>query len=137
MMRHHFKLKDVITLIQISRPVNETSKPLTKVEGRSLENNTKNKQNDEPLSLKDFQPVEKTEYTKEDLKGAVETTNKLLFEQQNSHFEFKIHDRTGRIMVNLVDTKTEEVIKEMPPEKILDLVANIWELVGIIVDERG
>ncbi len=40
-------------------------------------------------------------------------------------------------MVKLIDKETDEVVKEIPPEKILDLVASIWDLVGILVDERG
>ncbi len=127
----------MITLIQISRPVNETAKPLPKVEGRALDKHAKSDPKDKAMDLREFQPIEKKEYTKEDLQDAVDTTNRLLFEQQSTHFKFEVHDRTGRVMVNLVDTKTDEIIKEMPPEKILDLVANIWELVGIIVDERG
>jgi len=124
-------------LIQISRPVNETAKPLPKVEGRALDKDARSNPKDKAMDLREFQPIEKTEYTKEDLQDAVDTTNRLLFEQQSTYFKFEVHDRTGRIMVNLVDMKTDEIIKEMPPEKILDLVANIWELVGIIVDERG
>ena len=67
---------------------------------------------------------------------AVEEANSVIF-KDNDHFEFKIHEGTGRIMVKLVDNDTKEVIKEIPPEKILDLVASIWDLVGILVDERG
>lgn len=73
---------------------------------------------------------------REDLEKAIRESNKLIF-RDNSHFEFKLHERTGRMMVKLVDTETDEVIKEIPPEKILDLVASIWDLVGILVDERG
>lgn len=39
-------------------------------------------------------------------------------------------------MVKVIDAETEEVIREIPPEKILDLVAMIWEMIGLIVDER-
>lgn len=74
--------------------------------------------------------------TREDLEKAIKESNRLIF-KDNSHFEFKLHERTGRMMVKLVDTETDEVIKEIPPEKILDLVASIWDLVGILVDERG
>lgn len=56
---------------------------------------------------------------------------------RNDRFEFKVHERTGRIMVKLIDNDTDEVLKEIPPEKILDLVASIWDMVGILVDERG
>lgn len=39
-------------------------------------------------------------------------------------------------MVKVIDVNTDEVIREIPPEKILDLVAAIWEITGIMVDER-
>lgn len=77
-----------------------------------------------------------TGLSQQDLENAVEQSNRLIFKDDN-RFEFKIHERTGRMMVKLVDNETDEVIKEIPPEKILDLVASIWDLVGILVDERG
>ena len=76
------------------------------------------------------------QYNQSDLQRAVEETNRLIF-KDNGRFEFKIHERTNRLMVKLVDKDTDEVLKEIPPEKILDLVASIWDLVGILVDERG
>ncbi|WP_259501172.1 flagellar protein FlaG [Desulfofundulus thermocisternus] len=51
-------------------------------------------------------------------------------------FHFKIHEATGRIMVQVIDQETGEVLNEIPPEKILDLVAHIQELMGLLVDER-
>lgn len=75
-------------------------------------------------------------YGKEELEQAVEQTNHLLFDKDN-RFEFSIHEGTGRNLVKLVNKETKEVIKEIPSEKILDLIANIWDLVGILVDERG
>ena len=31
---------------------------------------------------------------------------------------------------------TKEVIKEIPPEKTLDMIAKAWELAGILIDEK-
>ena len=76
------------------------------------------------------------EYIQSDLQRAVEEANKFIF-KDNGRFEFKMHERTNRMMVRLVDKDTDEVLKEIPPEKILDLVASIWDLVGILIDERG
>lgn len=47
-----------------------------------------------------------------------------------------IHEATNRFNVKVIDTKTNEVIREVPPERLLDLIANVKELAGIIVDER-
>lgn len=50
--------------------------------------------------------------------------------------QFLVHETTGRIYVKVINAETEEVIREIPPEKILDLVGRIMELVGLIVDEK-
>jgi len=49
---------------------------------------------------------------------------------------FGIHDKTNRVTIKIVDKKTKEVIKELPPEKTLDLIAKAWEMAGILVDEK-
>lgn len=51
-------------------------------------------------------------------------------------FEYSIHEGTKEIMVKVINKETQEVIREIPPEKILDMVAKMWELAGIVVDER-
>lgn len=50
--------------------------------------------------------------------------------------EFGIHEQTNRITIKMVDKKTKEVIKELPPEKMLDMIARVWEYAGLIVDEK-
>lgn len=67
--------------------------------------------------------------------NAVESANKK-FIAYDRKFEFSIHEKTKEIMVKVIDVNTNEVIREIPPEKILDLVAAIWEIAGIIVDEK-
>ena len=75
-------------------------------------------------------------FKREDLDNAVQDANEIIL-SKNDRFKFEVHERTGRMMVKLIDNETDEIIKEIPPEKILDLVASIWDLVGILVDERG
>lgn len=66
---------------------------------------------------------------------AIEKANQTL-RGVNTNFEFTIHEQTKEIMVKVINSETNEVIREIPPEKILDLVAKMWELAGILVDER-
>lgn len=71
--------------------------------------------------------------TNEQVKKAVEKMNKNL---SNSEAIFGIHDATNRVTIKIVDKETKEVIKELPPEKTLDMIAKAWELAGILVDEK-
>lgn len=50
--------------------------------------------------------------------------------------EFGIHEGTNRITVKMVDRTSKKVIKELPPEKTLDMIAKVWEYAGLIVDEK-
>lgn len=54
----------------------------------------------------------------------------------NRSLEFSIHKDTNKIMIKIVDNKTEEVVKEIPPEEILDMMAKFYEIAGILVDEK-
>ena len=78
---------------------------------------------------------EEKPYTEEELIKSIESANEQ-FVAFDRRFEFSIHEKTKQIMVKVIDVTTDEIIREIPPEKILDLVAAIWEISGIIVDER-
>ena len=36
----------------------------------------------------------------------------------------------------LICEDTKKVLKEIPPEKTLDMIAKVWELAGLMVDEK-
>ena len=124
-------------MIYITRPVNETHKTVPSTKEKTLENNMQERKPHKPIKVETHrQRQQQYKFNRDDLERAVEDTNSMIF-RENEKFEFRVHERTGRIMVKLVNVDTDEVIKEIPPEKILDLVASIWDLVGILVDERG
>lgn len=69
----------------------------------------------------------------ETIKKAVENMNKNM---GNTEAVFGIHEGTNRVTIKLVDKETKELIKELPPEKTLDMIAKVWEMAGILVDEK-
>ncbi len=66
---------------------------------------------------------------------AIEQANQKVL-GPNKEFEFSIHKKTKQIMVKVLDSSTKEVLREIPPEKVLDAVAHMCELAGIFVDEK-
>lgn len=76
---------------------------------------------------------EQQQAANEKIKKAVEQLNKNM---PHSEAVFGIHDDTNRVMIKIVDKDTKEVIKEFPPEATLDMIAKVWELAGILVDEK-
>lgn len=70
----------------------------------------------------------------ESMKRAVDEINR---KSKNSEAIFGIHDETNRVMIKIVNKETKEVIKEYPPEQTLDMIAKVWELAGLMIDEKG
>ena len=69
----------------------------------------------------------------ESARQAAQTYNKLT---ENTKAVFGMNDATNRVTIKIVDKDTEEVIKEFPAEKTLDMIARVWEMAGIMVDEK-
>lgn len=67
------------------------------------------------------------------IKKAVEELNKKM---TNSEAVFGIHEKTNRVTIKIIDRDTKDVIREFPPEKTLDMIAKVWELAGLLVDEK-
>ncbi len=77
--------------------------------------------------------IQTFEQNQDKIKKAVEQMNKNM---NNSEAIFGIHEGTNRVTIKIVDKDTKKVIKELPPEKTLDMIAKVWEMAGIMVDEK-
>lgn len=69
----------------------------------------------------------------ESARQAAQTYNKLT---NNTKAVFGVNEATNRITIKIVDKDTDEIIKEFPAEKTLDMIARVWEMAGIMVDEK-
>ncbi|WP_394218439.1 flagellar protein FlaG [Halobacillus trueperi] len=72
---------------------------------------------------------------KEKLKQAAEDMNEF-FKAVHTSLRFQFHDKLEEYYVTIIDSDTEEVVKEIPPKKMLDMYASIAERLGFIVDEK-
>lgn len=71
----------------------------------------------------------------EQLIKAIDRAIKAL-EGPTTMFEMKVHEQTHSIIVRVLNKETGEVLREIPPEKTLDLVVKMMEFAGILIDER-
>ncbi|MEV5029657.1 flagellar protein FlaG [Paenibacillus sp. LPE1-1-1.1] len=72
----------------------------------------------------------------EQLVKAIDRAIKAM-EGKSTNLEFSVHKQTNIISVKVLDSVSGEVIREIPPEKNLDFVAKLWEMAGILIDEKG
>jgi len=75
------------------------------------------------------------EVPREEVERVAEKLNRLmgLFEKS---MKFEVHEKLNRIMVKIIDDESGEVITEIPPEKILDILSSLQEFVGLLIDKK-
>jgi flagellar protein FlaG len=81
------------------------------------------------------QPLENVVETKAKVKEAVKKMNEML-EINNNAAKFVYHEGLERYYVTVVNSQTEEVVKEIPPKKLLDAFYEMQKMLGMIVDEK-
>ncbi|MGY4688937.1 flagellar protein FlaG [Salibacterium sp. K-3] len=72
----------------------------------------------------------------ESLQKQADGINEML-EATFTDLKFNVHDKLERVYVQVLERDTDEVIREIPPEKFLDMKAAILEQVGLLVDEKA
>lgn len=114
--------------------VQVASLPPVMGKGNSGDNNSKSGQQQDRGAVQTDQEV-----APDKIKAAVDDLNKTVKQANPMHhtqLSFKYHEDTNRISITVTDSDTDEVIREIPPEKTLDMLAKAWEMAGLLVDER-
>lgn len=73
--------------------------------------------------------------SKEELSKEIDGMNKWL-QATNTHVKFTLHEKLNEYYVQVINDQTMEVIREIPSKKMMDMVAKIHEMVGLLVDEK-
>ena len=123
-------------VVQVERNTGEGNPSVTVQEAQKIDkslNVVQDSQQKNSFSDQNMKEQQQQQPSNEQIKKAVEQMNKNMF---NSEAVFGIHEGTNRVTIKIVDKDTKEVIKELPPEKTLDMIAKVWEMAGILVDER-
>jgi flagellar protein FlaG len=54
----------------------------------------------------------------------------------NTRVAFSVDERTNKTLVQIIDNESNDVIRQVPAEYLLEVSQNITELIGLLVDEK-
>ena len=55
---------------------------------------------------------------------------------QNTEVEVSFHEKTKEMIVRLVNKESKEIVREIPSEKMIDMIASFCEMAGLYIDEK-
>lgn len=117
----------------------EHVKTVTRLKDKNLEKldtrNSENRQNkiDENLTQKDTKsrPVTETQLNK----VVAEANQNLTL--ANTKYRLDYSKEKGRFIVKVYNKETHEEVGQIPSENMEKLMDNIWEVTGLIIDEKA
>lgn len=122
---------DGVDPVHFNKIQDQSNKPVVQEAQRQ---NPRQKQQDKVLGREE-KVLEADQSQIEELEEAVEKANATA-QTFNAGLDFVIHEDSERMMVQVVDRVEDEVIKELPPEKLLNMVAQIQNIIGVFLDTR-
>jgi flagellar protein FlaG len=113
------------------RPITDSNSPLTKHVV---------KQNDTPardldMQLNQLENKHQQIQSKDEIEKIVTSINEFI-KPANTHLKFEFHEDLQEYYVTVVNEITNEVVKEIPSKKLLDMYAQMTEYLGLLVDKK-
>jgi flagellar protein FlaG len=53
----------------------------------------------------------------------------------NARVSFSIDQRTAKVVIRVIDGETNEVLRQIPPEEMLRVAAQMQQLLGVLIDK--
>ncbi len=84
------------------------------------------------------QPAQKEDkskdLTREEISNLIDKLNNGV-RDIHERMSFSFHEKTHRVVVKIINSETDEVIREIPPKDAIKLLEHIQDFLGMVVDE--
>ncbi len=72
----------------------------------------------------------------EDVEAAVRDINEFVQTVQRD-LRFSVDENSGRTVITVLDSETQEIVRQIPPEKLMAAAENIEQLRGLLFDAEA
>lgn len=110
-----------------------TMVPLDAFPGQKLE-----RSQDTPLKVVDRKqeiPSATEEIPREQVEKATEKLNRLMG-IIDKRLEFSVHEKSDSVIVKIVDQQSGDVMEEIPPQRVMDILSTFSQMAGLFFDKR-
>lgn len=88
-------------------------------------------------AVKEAAPVEKSaSYDQDDLHNALDKLNERV-QQVMREIKFSMDEKSDRVVIKVIDQSTKEIIREIPPEAVIDMAQHLDNFKGVLIKEKA
>ncbi len=101
----------------------------------NIRKNTQNVNNPQTTNIASS-AAETTDNTdKHIVQDSIDKMNKTI-QIFNKRIKLSIHEESKRVVIKIIDTQTDKVIKEIPPKEVLNFISKLHESIGVLIDRK-
>lgn len=116
------------THVQINPSKNISRVPVATTEEVSLIQEVNTQETTKESSLNEDLSAGKVKKMTESLNEFLETTSTKL--------RYEFHEKLEKYYVTLVDSETDQVVREIPNKKLMDMYASMLDFIGVLIDKK-
>jgi len=105
-----------------------SSEPVKETEAKAAESKYDNSFNPET-------ELDQPSLTVEEIDYAVEVINETM-SMFNRSLSFQVDDANGRTVIKIMDSETDELIKQIPSEDMLKIISHMQEMQSLLAGEQ-
>jgi len=80
-------------------------------------------------------PSAREEIPREEVEKVTEKLNRLMG-IIDKRFEFRVDEKSERVVVKIIDQQNGDVLDEIPSQRALDMLNSFSEMIGLLLDKR-
>jgi len=108
----------------------------SKNEGRVTVTNTKELSlRQEVSTVKNAKEPFKEDLTASKVRKMTESLNDFL-ETTSTKLRYEFHEKLEKYYVTLVDSETDQIVREIPNKKLMDMYASMLDFIGVLIDKK-
>lgn len=74
--------------------------------------------------------------TKAQVENVVEKMSKLL-DDEGTRVEYEAHKGMWSAVIKIIDTKTDEIVTQIPAKQVVEAMENFYDSIGIMMDKKA
>lgn len=71
------------------------------------------------------------------IQNAIQKIENFKLSNQDTRFRFHVDDDSGKVRIHLVNSKTGEVIDEIPSKKLLEFANSLQDFIGFAIEKKA
>ena len=80
--------------------------------------------------------ADRNQFCESDLTDITDNLNGFM-QSINTDIKFELHTESNTLMLQVEDSKTHRILKEVPAHELLDIVTRLRECIGVFLDQKA